>query len=108
MQFLGELAPVTSTLWVTRRPPVWREDDFDRSWAQLAPALATYVSRYPQVDVELVVSDTIVDLIAERFDLSIRIGWLRGPPRRRRPAVRAPSFRARLRGGRRRGEDELR
>ena len=28
VQFLGELAPVTDTLWVTRRPPVWR-DDFD-------------------------------------------------------------------------------
>ncbi|MBL0749448.1 flavin-containing monooxygenase [Nocardioides baculatus] len=28
VQFLGELAPVTDTLWVTRTPPVWR-DDFD-------------------------------------------------------------------------------
>ncbi len=25
VQHLGELAPVTDTLWVTRRPPVWRE-----------------------------------------------------------------------------------
>ena len=30
VQFLGELAPVTETLWVTRRPPVWREE-FDAS-----------------------------------------------------------------------------
>ncbi len=30
VQFLGELAPVTDTLWVTRRPPVWR-DEFDAS-----------------------------------------------------------------------------
>lgn len=29
VQLLGELAPVTDTLWVTRRPPVWRDDDFD-------------------------------------------------------------------------------
>ncbi len=29
VQFLGELAPVTDTVWVTRRPPVWRTDDFD-------------------------------------------------------------------------------
>ncbi|MCF6376623.1 NAD(P)/FAD-dependent oxidoreductase [Nocardioides KLBMP 9356] len=28
VQLLGEIAPVTETLWVTRRPPVWR-DDFD-------------------------------------------------------------------------------
>nr|WP_110182427.1 NAD(P)-binding domain-containing protein [Nocardioides solisilvae] len=29
VQLLGELAPVTDTLWVTRREPVWRDDDFD-------------------------------------------------------------------------------
>ncbi|WP_435743146.1 NAD(P)-binding domain-containing protein [Nocardioides sp. SYSU DS0663] len=28
VQHLGELAPVTDTLWVTRRPPVWRTGDF--------------------------------------------------------------------------------
>lgn len=28
VQFLGELAPVARTVWVTRRPPVWREGDF--------------------------------------------------------------------------------
>lgn len=26
VQFLGELAPLTQTLWVTRRAPVWRDD----------------------------------------------------------------------------------
>ncbi|EON25121.1 MULTISPECIES: NAD(P)-binding domain-containing protein [Nocardioides] len=29
VQFLGELAPLAQTLWVTRREPVWRSDDFD-------------------------------------------------------------------------------
>jgi cation diffusion facilitator CzcD-associated flavoprotein CzcO len=29
VQFLGELAPVTDTLWVTRREPVWNHDRFD-------------------------------------------------------------------------------
>ena len=28
VQFLGELAPVADTIWVTRREPVWRTDDF--------------------------------------------------------------------------------
>ena len=28
VQFLGELAPVADTIWVTRRPPIWREDEF--------------------------------------------------------------------------------
>jgi cation diffusion facilitator CzcD-associated flavoprotein CzcO len=39
VQFLGELAPVTETLWVTRRPPVWRADDFDREAGHRAVAL---------------------------------------------------------------------
>lgn len=29
VQFLGELAPITDTLWVTRREPVWNHGDFD-------------------------------------------------------------------------------
>jgi cation diffusion facilitator CzcD-associated flavoprotein CzcO len=39
VQFLGELAPVTETLWVTRRPPVWRTDGFDREAGHQAVAL---------------------------------------------------------------------
>lgn len=39
VQFLGELAPVTDTLWVTRRPPVWREGDFDPEAGRAAVAL---------------------------------------------------------------------
>lgn len=30
VQLLGEIRPVTETLWVTRRPPVWRSGEFDR------------------------------------------------------------------------------
>jgi cation diffusion facilitator CzcD-associated flavoprotein CzcO len=39
VQFLGELAPVTDTIWVTRRPPVWRTDEFDREAGHAAVAL---------------------------------------------------------------------
>ena len=39
VQFLGELAPVTDTLWVTRRPPVWRSGQFDREAGHEAVAL---------------------------------------------------------------------
>jgi cation diffusion facilitator CzcD-associated flavoprotein CzcO len=28
VQFLGELGPVADTIWVTRREPIWRDDDF--------------------------------------------------------------------------------
>ena len=39
VQFLGELAPVADTVWVTRRPPVWREDDFTPEVGREAVAL---------------------------------------------------------------------
>jgi cation diffusion facilitator CzcD-associated flavoprotein CzcO len=39
VQFLGELALVTETLWVTRRPPVWRTGDFDREAGHAAVSL---------------------------------------------------------------------
>ncbi|WP_123816390.1 NAD(P)-binding domain-containing protein [Myceligenerans xiligouense] len=37
VQFLGELGPITDTLWVTRREPVWR-DDFDENSGREAVA----------------------------------------------------------------------
>ena len=39
VQFLSELAPVTDTVWVTRRPPVWRTDDFNPEAGRAAVAL---------------------------------------------------------------------
>ncbi|UPG84561.1 LysR family transcriptional regulator [Luteibacter aegosomatis] len=62
----------------------------DHGPAIVAPVLAEYAARHPQVSVELVVSDDIVDVIAERFDLSIRIGWLRDSSLR---AAKLSSFR---------------
>jgi cation diffusion facilitator CzcD-associated flavoprotein CzcO len=39
VQILGELAPVASTTWVTRRPPVWRDARFDEDAGRAAVAL---------------------------------------------------------------------
>lgn len=36
VQILGEVAPVAETVWVTRRPPVWRTDDFDAAAGRAA------------------------------------------------------------------------
>ena len=39
VQFLGALAPITETLWVTRREPIWRTDDFTPEAGAAAVAL---------------------------------------------------------------------
>lgn len=39
VQFLGALAPITETLWITRREPVWRDDDFTPEAGAAAVAL---------------------------------------------------------------------
>jgi DNA-binding transcriptional LysR family regulator len=41
---------------------------------RLAPAVASFVARYPQVRFDVTVSERIVDLVDEGFDLAIRIG----------------------------------
>jgi DNA-binding transcriptional LysR family regulator len=49
----------------------------DYGGAVVAPALADFHRLHPSLQVDLVISDQINDLIAERFDMAIRIGWLR-------------------------------
>ncbi|HUA79773.1 MAG TPA: LysR family transcriptional regulator [Dyella sp.] len=49
----------------------------DYGMAVVAPALADFRRLHPSLQVDLVINDQINDLIAERFDLAIRIGWLR-------------------------------
>ena len=41
---------------------------------RVAPAIASFERRHPAVKFELVVSDRIVDLVEEGFDLAIRVG----------------------------------
>jgi cation diffusion facilitator CzcD-associated flavoprotein CzcO len=38
-QLLGEISAVTSTTWVTRRPPIWREGPFDEDAGRRAVAM---------------------------------------------------------------------
>ena len=44
--------------------------------AQVAPAVARFLCDYPEVDVNMVLDDRFVELVAEGFDLAIRIGTL--------------------------------
>lgn len=49
----------------------------DYGTAVVAPALAQFLRAHPSLQADLVLNDHMSDLIAERFDLAIRMGWLR-------------------------------
>jgi DNA-binding transcriptional LysR family regulator len=49
----------------------------DYGMSVIASALADFHRLHPQLHIDLVINDQISDLIAEHFDLAIRIGWLR-------------------------------
>jgi DNA-binding transcriptional LysR family regulator len=49
----------------------------DYGTAVVAPALADFMLAYPALQVDLSLNDHVSDLIAERFDVAIRMGWLR-------------------------------
>ncbi|WP_247334275.1 LysR family transcriptional regulator [Bradyrhizobium sp. 147] len=42
----------------------------------LGPVVAAYLARFPEVQIDMVLNDRVVDLIEEGFDLAIRIGEL--------------------------------
>lgn len=44
----------------------------------VAPAIATFLARYPEVRFDVSLSDRIVDLVEEGYDLALRIGTARG------------------------------
>lgn len=43
---------------------------------QLTPALADFLARYPEIDVDLSITDRLVDLIEEQSDISVRSGHI--------------------------------
>ena len=45
----------------------------------LAPRLASFTARYPDVRLDIELSDRAVDLVDEGFDLAVRIGAIRNP-----------------------------
>ena len=44
---------------------------------QLAPALPRFLERYPEIEVEIVITDRVIDLMEEGADIAIRSGVLR-------------------------------
>ena len=43
---------------------------------QLAPALADFLARYPEIDVDLSITDRLVDLVEEQSDIAVRSGHI--------------------------------
>jgi DNA-binding transcriptional LysR family regulator len=43
---------------------------------QLAPALADFLARYPEIELELSITDRLVDLIEEQADIAVRSGHI--------------------------------
>ena len=43
---------------------------------QLAPAMADFTTRFPAISVELILSERMVDLVEEGFDVAVRVGEL--------------------------------
>src|SRR6266403_276928 len=50
----------------------------------LAPTIVKFMKRYPEVTVELMLNDRMVDLVEEGFDVAIRVGTLADATRRSR------------------------
>jgi DNA-binding transcriptional LysR family regulator len=69
------------------------------NFGHLGPAVSSFLERYPEVEVEVVCADRIVDLVQEGFDLAVRAGPLadstlvaRSLGAMRRLAVASPAF----------------
>jgi DNA-binding transcriptional LysR family regulator len=45
----------------------------------LAPVIDDYLARYPEVSIDVTLSDRVVDLVEEGYDLALRIAELRNP-----------------------------
>jgi len=79
LRVIAEVAAAEATLQATRQEfsgslRITAPSDFGRQY--VAPALAGFVTEHPAVTPYLFLSETIVNLIAEGFDIGVRLGNL--------------------------------
>ena len=80
LRLLGEVRELEATLSQTRRGPRGRlrvESSGTISRLLLIPALPEFYARYPQMHIELGVSDRVVDLLSDNVDCAIRGGHVK-------------------------------
>ena len=76
VQILADLAEAETAAGDGERPVGGLRVNSSASYAchVLAPILPGFLDRYPQISVEIVQSDTVIDLVKERADIAIRAG----------------------------------
>jgi DNA-binding transcriptional LysR family regulator len=68
----GEVGQAASTPTGTLRITA----PFDYGMSRIMPAIIAFTRQYPTCHVDLSLGDRSVDLLAESFDMAIRVGWL--------------------------------
>jgi LysR family transcriptional regulator for bpeEF and oprC len=79
-RILEEIRDAEETLRDTRSRPVGKlRVDVPVAFGRylLLPALPEFTRRYPQIELDLRLNDRVVDLVAERVDVALRVGPLR-------------------------------
>jgi DNA-binding transcriptional LysR family regulator len=77
LEEIDDVEQSTSALQMTPRGVLHLAAPISFGITQLGPALADYLSRYPDVAIDLTLDDRFVDLVQEGFDLALRVGSLK-------------------------------
>lgn len=78
LPLLHELQTTLETLGETRLSgPLRITAPADYAESVLCPALAEFGRLHPQLRIELITDSRVLDLVAERVDLAVRLGWPR-------------------------------
>jgi DNA-binding transcriptional LysR family regulator len=74
---IDEVEQSTSALQTAPRGVLHLAAPISFGITQLGPAVADYLSRYPEVVVDATLDDRFIDLVEEGFDLALRVGALK-------------------------------